>query len=414
MTRRILLPHLALALAVSATLAGGVASAAIVSYSFSGIDGVGSLKGNLDTRLGTSVGSTGHTINIADCESYTGGAAEWKFRISPLPTAILGSWQYAVAFAPPGKTCSTSNANPDSSSGCVVVATQKELSSSEITARIAFSDLIGSACDVGTTGTANIYLIIENPTTPEVQFEKIEVIVDLERPVAPTITSLSPGDGRFTVKFSDDTNEAGATKYNVYWDEVDFTEDALSTVNKKTGLSAKSVDVSSSSLENGVPVYVRVSAVDDADNESTLSNSMTVTPVDTADFWEHYKSQGGPEPGGFCFIATAAYGSPMAGELDTLRHFRDEVLAQSAPGRAFIASYYRWGRFLAAWIADKPSLRAVFRVLLVPLVWLAELALALGPLGALAALGLAWVALARARRRLAEHILRDVPVEARS
>ena len=51
---------------------------------------------------------------------------------------------------------------------------------------------------------------------------------------------------------------------------------------------------------------------------------------------------------------------------------------------------------------------------LVPLVWLAKVALALGPFGALAAFGLAAFALARARRRLADYILRDVPVEARS
>lgn len=41
-----------------------------------------------------------------------------------------------------------------------------------------------------------------------------------------------------------------------------------------------------------------------------------------------------------CFIATAVYGDKHAPEVETLRQFRDNVLMESAPGRAFVRFYY--------------------------------------------------------------------------
>ena len=68
---------------------------------------------------------------------------------------------------------------------------------------------------------------------------------------------------------------------------------------------------------------------------------------------------------GGCFIATAACGSPYAPEVDLLRGFRDQVLAPSAPGRAFIRLYERFSPPLANWIAGKPAMRTAVRKLLI-------------------------------------------------
>jgi hypothetical protein len=62
-----------------------------------------------------------------------------------------------------------------------------------------------------------------------------------------------------------------------------------------------------------------------------------------------------------CFIATAAYGSETAHELDLLRAFRDRVLMQSAPGRMFVDIYYRLSPPLAEFIADHEEVRTGVR-----------------------------------------------------
>jgi len=69
-----------------------------------------------------------------------------------------------------------------------------------------------------------------------------------------------------------------------------------------------------------------------------------------------------------CFVATAAFGDPMAEELDTLRAWRDEVLLESIVGRWMVHSYYRWSPPLAAWIAETPGRREAARALLRPLI----------------------------------------------
>ncbi len=66
--------------------------------------------------------------------------------------------------------------------------------------------------------------------------------------------------------------------------------------------------------------------------------------------------------GGACFIATAAYGTPLARELDALRAFRDSALLRTAAGAAFTDAYYRISPPLARGIAADRSLQVIARV----------------------------------------------------
>jgi len=74
-----------------------------------------------------------------------------------------------------------------------------------------------------------------------------------------------------------------------------------------------------------------------------------------------------------CFIATAAYGTPTAEQIDVLREFRDVVLLESTVGSRFVVLYYRLSPPIADFIARSDLLRTLVRELLVdPVVWIVE------------------------------------------
>ncbi len=77
---------------------------------------------------------------------------------------------------------------------------------------------------------------------------------------------------------------------------------------------------------------------------------------------------GAASSGGGCFIATAAYGSYLHPQVQLLRQFRDDHLLTTAPGRAFVALYYRCSPPLADFISRHTVLRGVTRILLTPVV----------------------------------------------
>jgi hypothetical protein len=59
-----------------------------------------------------------------------------------------------------------------------------------------------------------------------------------------------------------------------------------------------------------------------------------------------------------CFIATAAYGTPMAEEIQVLREFRDEYLLTNPVGQGLVGFYYRVSPPIAEFITEHPSLKS--------------------------------------------------------
>ena len=69
-----------------------------------------------------------------------------------------------------------------------------------------------------------------------------------------------------------------------------------------------------------------------------------------------------------CFIATAAYGTPFAEDINVLRDFRDSKLMKSRAGRDFVELYYEASPPIADKIASRPWLKSLVRNLLKPIV----------------------------------------------
>ena len=95
-------------------------------------------------------------------------------------------------------------------------------------------------------------------------------------------------------------------------------------------------------------------------NSSATAGTVTASPA------------GSGGSGGGCFIATAAYGSYLHPKVAELRTFRDRYLLTNAPGRLFVACYYRLSPPVARVIARHEWMMAGVRAGLTPVVLAVE------------------------------------------
>jgi len=120
------------------------------------------------------------------------------------------------------------------------------------------------------------------------------------------------------------------------------------------------VHIDMGGLVQGTHYYVGVRAVDGCSAASPISVTEFTTPM---------RIFATVTP---CFVATAAYGSPLAAEIGALRRLRDRHLANNYFGRRLVAAYGVIGPKLADRIRENDSLRAAARTLLTPLVAMAR------------------------------------------
>lgn len=84
-------------------------------------------------------------------------------------------------------------------------------------------------------------------------------------------------------------------------------------------------------------------------------------------------SSGGGGGGGGCFIATAAFGSPMERHVQVLRDFRNRYLLDYKLGQKFVNLYYQASPQIAETISKSETLRLLTRWFLIPIVGAAYL-----------------------------------------
>ena len=190
----------------------------------------------------------------------------------------------------------------------------------------------------------------------------------------------------------------GSTEYNDFWEydpNADITPDPFTFLDQQGvawGRAITSNAITVSGIKTVAPISIEggtysVNGGDYTDEAGTVSNGDTVTVRQTSSAVFHTTTDATLTIGtvsdtfsvttkyiydegdsGPCFIATAAFGSPLAGQVEILRQFRDRYLLKNDWGRKFVAWYYRNGSVAARFIEDKPLIKLAVRTALYPLV----------------------------------------------
>ena len=100
--------------------------------------------------------------------------------------------------------------------------------------------------------------------------------------------------------------------------------------------------------------------------------------------------------GSGCFIATAAYGSPLASHVKVLSRFRDYFLLTNRMSKRFVSFYNTYSPSMADFVEKHDSLKMMVRLGLIPLVGASWLAFKIGPMSTMAlmlfsGIGLIWI-----------------------
>jgi hypothetical protein len=152
---------------------------------------------------------------------------------------------------------------------------------------------------------------------------------------------------------------------------IDFGEDnpVLPSGHPFTGVQSASY-WSSTTNANDTSTALRVFMSDGSTVSDDKSSVYYVWPVRDATAEEEGVSE--------CFIATAAYGSPIEPNVNILLEFRDRFLRVNVIGKGFVRLYNTYSPPIADFIAKHDSLRMIVRVSLLPIVGLSWVAFKIG------------------------------------
>ncbi|HEY1586722.1 MAG TPA: CFI-box-CTERM domain-containing protein, partial [Polyangia bacterium] len=178
--------------------------------------------------------------------------------------------------------------------------------------------------------------------------------------------TCDPGGTSIDVSFASATTGIPTNRFDVRYRDVAIDDGSFTLANPSDqsppppGMQGSTVTTTISGLKAQQSYYVAVRAFSTCDAPSPVAVASTSTSA------QKFVTLHG------CFIATAAYGTPMAKELDALRAVRDRALLTNPLGRIAVASYYALSPPVARAISSDERLRAGARKLLAPIVEVAE------------------------------------------
>jgi hypothetical protein len=193
------------------------------------------------------------------------------------------------------------------------------------------------------------------------------------RPQVDFVAPVAPGDpqvvsvegGTATIAFiapGDDGTVGKAQQYEIRFrvgepiDAANFDSSTLIATGLKPAPAGQIQTIQVPGLLATTEYSVGIRAIDDCRNASEIAVVTFTTPDRAAGEVDA------------CFVATAAYGSVLAGDVDMLRRFRDVVLRSTVFGELAIEAYYTIGPAISGLIGESDLLRATARDALAPVV----------------------------------------------
>ena len=163
------------------------------------------------------------------------------------------------------------------------------------------------------------------------------------------------------------TNRGDTAQVNIYFSEpVGENWYKYDLIN---GWSEYSKDYPGNVLFSSDRRSVLLTLVDGGPGDSDgVENGIIVDPSGPGGGLAGLGGGGGDSGGSGCFIATAAFGSPMEKHVQVLKDFRDFYLLKSQLGVAFVKAYYRYSPPIADVVASNNMLRTIVRIGLMPLI----------------------------------------------
>jgi C1A family cysteine protease len=274
-----------------------------------------------------------------------------------LPDQLSASLPFTITNngSVPLTTISSAVTNPRYSVSPLTVSTLASAASADI--QVTYTSHAGKIPDIGELHVVSAGVTRESPLSAQTNTRPAQPVNLWPSDNATTGLSVTLVGSAF-VDADDDAHEAsqwiiqndsGGIVYSGSFDAVSKT----------------SFTVPSGILQENTPYYWQVIYRDD---RGVVSSASVLTAFTAASPMSGSK--------GGCFIATAAFGSPMAGQVEILRQFRDRCLLTNNIGQKFVAWYYRNSPAAARFIEDKPLAKVASQAALYPLIGFSFLLLA--------------------------------------